>query len=132
MAGLVVIAERRERNRAPRIIAISAPESGTTITAPCFLGSLALECAMYDKARTLLQSARNPRCAMIDENTGQSWVGGSWIGGNMDAEIIRLSRRYLALRRVAVKGTGGDWIEGDELDADADQLLEGGNEETMV
>jgi phage terminase Nu1 subunit (DNA packaging protein) len=49
---------------------------------------------------------------------------------NMSAriEIIRLARRYLVLRRVAVKvHLGGDWIEGDELDADADHLLEGGD-----
>ena len=49
------------------------------------------------------------------------------IGHTLDAEIIRLARRYLVLRRVAVKvHLGGDWIEGDELDADADHLLEGG------
>ena len=49
------------------------------------------------------------------------------IGHTLDAEIIRLARRYLVLRRVAVKVyLGGDWIEGDELDAAADRLLEGG------
>ena len=65
---------------------------------------------------------------MIDEKTlaNLEWAAAQ-VGGNMDAEIIRLARRYLALRRVAVKvHLGGDWIEGDELDADADQLLEGG------
>ena len=34
------------------------------------------------------------------------------IGHTLDAEIIRLARRYLVLRRVAVKVyLGGDWIE---------------------
>ena len=43
------------------------------------------------------------------------------------AEAFRHARRYLVLRRVAVKVyLGGDWIEGDELDADADRLLEDG------
>ena len=47
-------------------------------------------------------------------------------GNDTQAEITRLARRYLVLRRVAVKVyLGGDWIEGDELDADADRLLEG-------
>ena len=65
---------------------------------------------------------------MIDEKTlaNLEWAAAQ-VGGNMDAEIIRLARRYLVLRRVAVKVyLGGDWIEGDELDADADRLLEGG------
>ena len=65
---------------------------------------------------------------MIDEKTlANLELAAAQVGGNMDAEIIRLARRYLALRRVAVKVyLGGDWIEGDELDADADRLLEGG------
>lgn len=49
-------------------------------------------------------------------------------GNDAQAEITRLARRYLVLRRVAVKVyLGGDWIEGDELDADADRLLEEGS-----
>lgn len=49
-------------------------------------------------------------------------------GNDTQAEITRLARRYLVLRRVAVKVyLGGDWIEGDELDADADRLLEEGS-----
>lgn len=67
-------------------------------------------------------------CEMIDEKMlfNRETIARE-IGHTLDAEIIRLARRYLVLRRVAVKVyLGGDWIEGDELDADADRLLEGG------
>ena len=57
MAGLVAIAEKKGKSRVLRTIATSAPESGMTTTVRFFLGSHAPECAMYDKARALLQSA---------------------------------------------------------------------------
>lgn len=65
---------------------------------------------------------------MIDEKTLAQYEARSLeLGCTGNAEIIRLARRYLVLRCVAVKvHLGGDWIEGDELDAAADRLLEGG------
>lgn len=54
--------------------------------------------------------------------------------GVMDiAEIIRNARRYLALRNAGVLIVGGlqmsEYAHGSALDAAADRLLEGGNEQ---
>lgn len=64
---------------------------------------------------------------MIDEKTILQWeLDAEEAGLKQHAEIIRLARRYLALREDAVANV----VEADEyrdsFDAAADRLLEGG------
>ena len=67
---------------------------------------------------------------MIDDKTILQWeLDAEEAGLNQHAEIIRLARRYLALREHGVlMGMPHNMkpVSDDELDAAADRLLEGG------
>lgn len=66
---------------------------------------------------------------MIDEKTlaDREWAAKE-VGDELEAEIIRLARRYLALRKdkVLLDTVIGIFIGGKQLDAAADRLLDGG------